>query len=165
MKQAIPSGLLVNNNAFDSLMARHLDCWPSQPGEPDAERTARQHLRVQPGDRSVPVLLHQRREQRRNEQQLVCSERLGRGVAGRQRCRGFPAPLDRCDDAGELRCVSKQRQCGHRRGGRTFNQLQVGDTPGFSANQLALGNGVQAMSFALTPAASIWYGNTAFSLQ
>ena len=45
------------------------------------------------------------------------------------------------------------------------NQLQVGDTPGFSGNELALGNGAQAMSFALTPAASIWYGNTTFSLQ
>ena len=46
-----------------------------------------------------------------------------------------------------------------------LNQFQVGDTPGFSANQLALGNGAQAMSFALTAAASIWYGNTAFLLQ
>lgn len=45
------------------------------------------------------------------------------------------------------------------------NQLQVGDTPGFSANQLALGNGIQAMSFALTPAAAIWYSNSKFSLQ
>jgi Chaperone of endosialidase len=49
--------------------------------------------------------------------------------------------------------------------GSLLNQLQVGDTPGFSSNQLALGNGAQAMSFALTPSASIWYNNTNFSLQ
>jgi len=45
------------------------------------------------------------------------------------------------------------------------NQLQVGDTPGFSGNQLALGNGAQAMSFSVTSSASIWYSNTGFSLQ
>jgi hypothetical protein len=45
------------------------------------------------------------------------------------------------------------------------NQLQVGDTPGFSGNQLALGNGAQVMSFAVTPAGPIWYSNTGFSLK
>jgi len=45
------------------------------------------------------------------------------------------------------------------------NLLQVGDTPGFSGNQLALGNGAQVMSFAVTPAGPIWYSNTGFSLK
>ena len=45
------------------------------------------------------------------------------------------------------------------------NYLQVGDTPGFSGNQLALGNGNQVMSFAVTPAGPIWYSNTGFSLK
>jgi hypothetical protein len=45
------------------------------------------------------------------------------------------------------------------------NFLQVGDTPGFSGNQLALGNGNQVMSFAVTPAGPIWYSNTGFSLK
>ena len=45
------------------------------------------------------------------------------------------------------------------------NQLQVGTTPGFSGYQLALGNGVQAMSFSVTPSGPIWYSSTGFSLQ
>jgi hypothetical protein len=46
-----------------------------------------------------------------------------------------------------------------------LNKLQVGDTPGFSGNQLALGNGTQVMSFAVTPAGPIWFSNTGFSLK
>ncbi|MEO8751122.1 MAG: tail fiber domain-containing protein, partial [Casimicrobiaceae bacterium] len=48
------------------------------------------------------------------------------------------------------------------------NKLQVGVTPGFSGNQLALGNGTQAMSFSLsaqTPLSAVWFTNTNFALM
>jgi hypothetical protein len=45
------------------------------------------------------------------------------------------------------------------------NRLQIGVTPGFSQNDFAIGNGVQAMSVTQAAAASIWYSNTAFSLM
>lgn len=45
------------------------------------------------------------------------------------------------------------------------NRLQIGATPGFSQNDLAIGNGTQAMSFSQAASSSIWYSNTAFSLM
>ena len=56
----------------------------SSPVNFDAERVAREHLRLQPGDRQVPLLLHQRREQRCHGEQLVGGER-------RQRCQRLRA--------------------------------------------------------------------------
>ena len=45
------------------------------------------------------------------------------------------------------------------------NYLQVGTTPGFSGNQLALGNGTQAMSFSTGTTASTWYSNVNFAMM
>ncbi len=46
-----------------------------------------------------------------------------------------------------------------------LNKLDVGVAPGFSGNELALGNGTQGMSFSLTPTAAIWYTNTNFAMM
>ncbi|MBS1935926.1 MAG: hypothetical protein JST96_18145, partial [Bacteroidetes bacterium] len=45
------------------------------------------------------------------------------------------------------------------------NKLQIGTTPGFSGNDLAIGNGTQGMSFFQSSAASLWYTNTNFQLM
>jgi len=45
------------------------------------------------------------------------------------------------------------------------NKLQIGSTPGFSSNDLAIGNGAQGMSFTQSPASSTWYSNVNFSLM
>jgi hypothetical protein len=45
------------------------------------------------------------------------------------------------------------------------NKFQIGTPPGFSANDLAIGNGTQGTSFALTPSATMWYSNTPFALM
>lgn len=45
------------------------------------------------------------------------------------------------------------------------NRLQIGNTPGFSSNDLAIGNGVQGMSFFQGTAASTWYSNVNFALM
>ena len=44
------------------------------------------------------------------------------------------------------------------------NFLQIGSTPGFTGNHIAIGNGTQAMSFFQSPTISNWYSNTAFAL-
>jgi hypothetical protein len=46
-----------------------------------------------------------------------------------------------------------------------INKLQIGDPPGFSGNDIAIGNGIQGMSFSQSPTSSIWYTNTHFSLM
>jgi hypothetical protein len=43
------------------------------------------------------------------------------------------------------------------------NQLQIGSTPGFVGNNLAMGNGTQAMSFFQDVTTSKWFSNTSFS--
>ncbi len=45
------------------------------------------------------------------------------------------------------------------------NKVQIGNPPGFSGNDLAIGNGAQATSFALSPAGTVWYSNTPFALM
>ncbi len=45
------------------------------------------------------------------------------------------------------------------------NQLQIGSTPGFASNNLAMGNGTQAMSFFQDVTTSTWFSNTSFSLM
>ncbi len=45
------------------------------------------------------------------------------------------------------------------------NKLQIGNPPGFSGNEIAIGNGTQGMSFSLGTTASIWYSNTNFALM
>ncbi|MDO6430038.1 tail fiber domain-containing protein [Flavitalea sp. BT771] len=45
------------------------------------------------------------------------------------------------------------------------NHLQIGSTPSFSGNDLAIGNGVQGMSFFQTAGASTWYSNVNFALM
>lgn len=45
------------------------------------------------------------------------------------------------------------------------SQLEIGNAPGFSGNNLAMGNGTQAMSFFQSPSASVWYSNTNFALM
>src|SRR5579859_272882 len=45
------------------------------------------------------------------------------------------------------------------------NHLQIGSTPAFSGNDLAIGNGTQGMSFTQTSAASTWYSNVNFALM
>lgn len=45
------------------------------------------------------------------------------------------------------------------------NQLQIGATPNFIGNNLAMGNGTQAMSFFQSTTASTWFTNTSFSLM
>ena len=45
------------------------------------------------------------------------------------------------------------------------NLLQVGNTPGFSGNNFAVGNGTQAMSVSITPLAAIHYSNTNFAFM
>jgi hypothetical protein len=46
-----------------------------------------------------------------------------------------------------------------------LNKVDIGVSPGFSGNELALGNGTQAMSFSLNPAAAIMYTNTKFAMM
>jgi Chaperone of endosialidase len=46
-----------------------------------------------------------------------------------------------------------------------LNKLDIGVAPGFSGNELALGNGTQGMSFSLNPSAAIWYTNTNFAMM
>ena len=45
------------------------------------------------------------------------------------------------------------------------NKLQIGTPPGFSGNQLAIGNGTQGTSFALTSPAVTWFSNVPFALM
>ena len=45
------------------------------------------------------------------------------------------------------------------------NKLQIGSTPGFSGNDLAIGNGTQGMSFTESTTSSTWYSNTPFALM
>ena len=45
------------------------------------------------------------------------------------------------------------------------NKLQIGNTPGFTGNHLAIGNGIQGMSFNQYPSTSTWYSSTGFSLM
>jgi division protein CdvB (Snf7/Vps24/ESCRT-III family) len=49
--------------------------------------------------------------------------------------------------------------------GALLNKFEIGDAPGFSGNELALGNGTQGMSFSLNPNAAITYTNTNFSIM
>jgi H-type lectin domain len=44
------------------------------------------------------------------------------------------------------------------------NKLQIGSTPTFSANDIAIGNGTQQMGLTQTATASTWYSNTNFAL-
>ena len=44
------------------------------------------------------------------------------------------------------------------------NFLQIGSTPGFSGNHIAIGNGTQIMSFYQSATTSNWYSNTSFAL-
>jgi hypothetical protein len=45
------------------------------------------------------------------------------------------------------------------------NKFQIGNAPGFFGNDIAVGNGTQAMSFSQGTTASIWYTNTNFALM
>ena len=45
------------------------------------------------------------------------------------------------------------------------NKLQIGTTPSFSGNDLAIGNGTQGMSFFQTSGASTWFSNVNFALM
>jgi hypothetical protein len=45
------------------------------------------------------------------------------------------------------------------------NKFEIGDAPNFAGNDLAIGNGTQAMSFSITPTANIWYSNTKFAVM
>jgi hypothetical protein len=45
------------------------------------------------------------------------------------------------------------------------NHLQIGTTPGFSDNDLAIGNGAQGMSFTQYTGSSTWYSNVNFALM
>lgn len=45
------------------------------------------------------------------------------------------------------------------------NLFQIGNTPGFSGNHLAIGNGVQGMSFNQYSGTSTWYSSVGFSLM
>jgi hypothetical protein len=45
------------------------------------------------------------------------------------------------------------------------NTLQIGNPPGFSGNQLAIGNGTQGTSFALSSTAATWFSNVPFALM
>jgi len=45
------------------------------------------------------------------------------------------------------------------------NQLEIGVAPGFSGNNLAMGNGTQAMSFYQSSTISNWFSNTGFALM
>jgi hypothetical protein len=45
------------------------------------------------------------------------------------------------------------------------NKLQLGNPPGFSGNDIAIGNGTQAMSLFQSPIASIFYTNTNFAFM
>jgi hypothetical protein len=45
------------------------------------------------------------------------------------------------------------------------NKVQIGDPPGFSANDFAIGNGTQGTSFALSATATTWFSNTSFALM
>jgi len=46
-----------------------------------------------------------------------------------------------------------------------INKLQIGATPSFSGNDLAIGNGAQGMSFFQGTGASTWFSNVNFSLM
>jgi len=45
------------------------------------------------------------------------------------------------------------------------NHLEIGSAPGFSGNDLAIGNGTKGMSFFQTSAVSNWYSSTNFALM
>lgn len=45
------------------------------------------------------------------------------------------------------------------------NHFQIGSTPGFSGNDIAIGNGLQAMSFFQSNTTSTWYSNNNFALM
>jgi hypothetical protein len=45
------------------------------------------------------------------------------------------------------------------------NHFQIGGTPGFSGNDIAIGNGTQAMSFFQSGTTSTWYSNNNFALM
>jgi uncharacterized coiled-coil protein SlyX len=45
------------------------------------------------------------------------------------------------------------------------NRLQIGTTPGFSGNDLAIGNGTSAMSFFASAASNTWFSNNNFALM
>ncbi len=45
------------------------------------------------------------------------------------------------------------------------NKFQIGNSPAFSGNDIAIGNGTQGMSFFQSVPASIWYSNANFSLM
>jgi hypothetical protein len=45
------------------------------------------------------------------------------------------------------------------------NTFQIGNTPGFSGNDFAIGNGSQGMSFSQSSVASTWFSNVSFSLM
>ncbi|WP_395052010.1 hypothetical protein [Flavobacterium sp.] len=49
--------------------------------------------------------------------------------------------------------------------GTIQNKLQIGNPPGFSGNDIAIGNGTQAMSLFQSPTASIFYTNTNFAFM
>jgi hypothetical protein len=49
--------------------------------------------------------------------------------------------------------------------GALLNKFEIGNAPGFSGNELAMGNGTQGMSFSLNPNAAITYTNTNFSIM
>jgi hypothetical protein len=49
--------------------------------------------------------------------------------------------------------------------GTLQNKLQIGNPPGFSGNDIAIGNGVQAMSLFQSPTASTFYTNTNFAFM
>ncbi len=45
------------------------------------------------------------------------------------------------------------------------NKLQIGSTPQFGGQDIAIGNGTQATSFLLSPTATTWYSNVPFALM
>jgi uncharacterized coiled-coil protein SlyX len=45
------------------------------------------------------------------------------------------------------------------------NKVQIGNPPNFIGNDLAIGNGTQGTSFALSSTATTWYSNTNFALM
>jgi hypothetical protein len=45
------------------------------------------------------------------------------------------------------------------------NKLQIGSTPQFGGQDIAIGNGTQATSFLLSPTAVTWYSNVPFALM
>ncbi len=49
--------------------------------------------------------------------------------------------------------------------GTLQNKLQIGNPPGFSGNDIAIGNGTQAMSLSQSPTASTFFTNTNFAFM